>query len=1118
MTPDDPPDDDSTLDRIVDELLACARRGASPNIEVLASRHPHLADRIRRLVPALFAMEYAAEHARDKTVHLPNQLGEFRIVRFLGGGSMGMVYEAVRETRSQSPDRRYALKILLPGRTRQDLDRFRQEASTTDRLRHPNIVPIHGIFETNGLHYLVMDLIPGDGINRVLADLRARRDEEPESPTPQLAHDSFFGIPETSNPEPDQPRIADLLPAPGTADWHRAVARIALQAADGLSHAHRNGVVHRDIKPSNLLIDRNLKTWIADFGLAKVERADNLTRRGEVVGTLRYLAPERFRGESEPACDIYGLGISLYELLTLRPAFPQTDLPELQHAVLTQSPPPPRVVDPFIPRELETIVLKAIEREPRRRYTGMAAFRDDLQRFLDGLPPFARRPSLRTQTWCWIRTNPALAAACSLILFGTFLVTAFIARQNWQMATALAESKSQLQHMERNQLDLLMLQARARVMDLGPGRRFETLALLDRADRFSREIGQRDSIEQELRDLTVAALVIPDLQAEPTGDRIPSGTKDLEIDPDHHRYGRIDAAGELTIYRFGDAEPLARFTDGAYIDFRFLPGQRLLARTVDRELRLLQFNRSDVEKPVTIPDVAEWSAASGAERFVVLHGNGELGCYRAKDGLPISRVRTGLTNGATGNRILALHPTRPIVAIGDDAVASCFLLDAQTGHRRRIDANFGRISAMTWHPDGRGLFITDRDGDHDDSRHRVRQFDASDSHPILTEWTSATPITELAVHPSGLYLAAIGPTKATVFDAESGRVLVEARSANETARLRWSRTGQQLAGFSHAGALHVWRFEAGRERRTLRWHENGVPQGITKPLLQDQERIVGANLADRFVFWDLASGRRISSIPTGWSSILSSSRDGELLLQYSEGSFPTERLTARFADRKDPRIEIAYDRTVSLPAPLLAQSRDGRVQVGVGTKPSHYWLARDDALTEWRVPEGTIGVVLDPHGRTAVTRNGDRSLTIWNLDRLAPIAEFVEPISTMPRFSPDGRWLWTGSNDGDILETERWQRSARLGVSHCTAAFAGDGSWIALSQIDGRIRLWDTETGRMLLTLEHPERRTTVELLATNGPYLIGVTDQPDSGLDVWDLALIRRRLRERERDWDMRR
>ncbi|MBL8864065.1 MAG: protein kinase [Planctomycetia bacterium] len=1116
MTPDDPPDDDSTLDRIVDELLVCARRGASPNIEVLASRHPHLADRIRRLVPALFAMEHAAESARDKTVHLPNQLGEFRIVRFLGGGSMGMVYETVRETQSSSPDRRYALKILLPGRTRQDLDRFRQEASTTDRLRHPNIVPIHGIFDTNGLHYLVMDLIPGDGINRVLADLRARRDEEPESPTPPMAHDSFFGIPETSNPEPDQPSIADLLPAPGTADWHRAVARIALQAADGLSHAHRNGVVHRDIKPSNLLIDRNLKTWIADFGLAKVERADNLTRRGEVVGTLRYLAPERFRGESEPACDIYGLGVTLYELLTLRPAFPQTDLPELQQAVLTQSPPPPRVVDPFIPRELETIVLKAIEREPRRRYAGMAAFRDDLQRFLDGLPPLARRPSLRAQSWCWIRTNPALAAACSLILFGTFLVTAFIARQNWRMATALADSKSQLQHMQRNQLDLLLLQARARVANHGPGRRFETLALLDQADRFAREIGQRDTIEQELRDLTVAALVIPDLQAEPTGDRIASGAKDLEIDPDHHRYGRIDAAGELTIYRFGDAEPLARFTDGTYIDFRFLPGQRLLARTADRELRLLQFNRSDADTPVTIPDVAEWSAAPGAERFVVLQGNGELGCYRAEDGVPISRVRTGQTNRTTANRVLALHPTRPIVAIGHDG--SCHLLDAQTGHRRRIDANFGRITAMAWHPDGRGLFIADRDGNHDDSRHRIRQFDASDSPAKLTEWTSATPVTELAVHPSGLYLAAMGPTKATVFDAESGRVLVEERSANPTARLRWSGTGQRLAGFSDTGALHVWRFETGRERRTIRCYENGVPLGLSKPHLQDQERIVAANIPHRFVFWDLASGRRIASIPTGPSFILSSSRDGELLLQQSEGSFPTERLTARFGNRTDPRIEVAYDRTVRLPAPLLAQSRDGRVQVGVGTKPSHYWLARDDALTDWPVPEGTTGVVLDPHGRTAVTRNGDRSLTIWNLDRLAPIAEFIEPISTSPQFSPDGRWLWTGSSAGDILETERWQRSARLGGSHCAAAFAGDGSWIALSQIDGRIRLWDTETGQMLVTLEHPERRTTVELLATNGPYLIGVTDPPDSGLDVWDLALIRRRLRERERDWGMRR
>ncbi len=1113
MTPDEPPDDDAILDGIVEELLASARGGAAPNVEAMAARHPRLADRIRRLVPALFAMERAAAPDRDGAAHLPNRLGEFRIVRFLGGGSMGMVYEAVRETEGASPDRRYAVKILLPGRTRHDLDRFRQEASSTDRLRHPNIVPIHGIFESNGLHYLVMDLIRGEGANRTIAELRARRDADPPSPSPPMTHDSFFGIPESSVREPDQPSIADRLADAPAPEAHRLMARIALQVADALAHAHRHGVVHRDVKPSNILLDRNLKAWIADFGLAKVDRADNLTRRGEVVGTLRYLAPERFRGDSRPACDIYGLGVTLYELLTLRPAFPQADLPELQHAVLFQAPPPPRIVDPNIPRELETIVLRAIEREPRRRYPSMEAFRDDLQRFLDGLPPLARRPSPRVQLQNWLRTNPALAAACALILVGTLAATAIFARQNWRLAAALADSESRIALARRNQLDAMLQQAGARVRGRGIGRRYETLELLDAADRFAREIGRRAAIDAELRDLTIAALAAPDLQAAPTGDRWAAGARAFEIDPDARRYGWIDATGALAVQRFGGAAPIVRIAENDYVEFAFLAGPRMAARTARGELHVLPVGGDPATGRVVIRDVADWSAAPGAERFAVRHANGDLACHRADDGRALSRVRCDWPGGNdAGAWMLALHPTRPIVAAArQDHDGSVFALDATSGAVRRVATDAGRPTALAWHPDGGSLFVA-----RGEPATRMSRYDAERGYERMTTWPTDDAVTQIAIHPDGLRLAATGAAKiAAIYVVESGHAILESPPCEELGRLRWSKSGQRLAGFASSGTLQLWNCETGRELRTFQAFERGAPIGVATPHFQSGERIVLANAGERCAVWDVRSGRPLRSLPTPGVSISSHSRDGELLLLSEEGLFPTERLTIAF-DEKSRDVSLAFDGTLPLPAPLMAQTPNGRVQVGGEPRSGRFWIARDGALSPWRMPEAAKSVALAPDGRHAATR-GAKSLTVWDLGRREPIAELAEPMASPPRFSPDGRWLWTGSSKGDLLDTDRWQSRANLGDGSVSAAFLNDGSTIAVSFADGRVRLFESATGHALATLEHPQRLALTDLLATSdGNFLFGVSQRPDRGLHVWDLTLVRRRLRERERDWSV--
>ena len=188
------------------------------------------------------------------------------------------------------------------------------------------------------------------------------------------------------------------------------MARIGLQVAEALEYANRQGVLHRDVKPSNLLLDPRGNVWVADFGLAKAADAEDITHSGDIVGTVRYMAPERFAGKCDARSDVYALGLTLYELLALRPAFSAADRHELMRRVMSEEPERLRGLVPHLPRDLETIVTKAIDREPARRYPTAAAMAEDLQRFLDDKPIQARRVTAAEQAWRWARRNPAVAS------------------------------------------------------------------------------------------------------------------------------------------------------------------------------------------------------------------------------------------------------------------------------------------------------------------------------------------------------------------------------------------------------------------------------------------------------------------------------------------------------------------------------------------------------------------------------------------------------------------------------------------------------------------------------------------------------------------------------------
>ena len=353
------------------------------------------------------------------------KVGEFSIVREIGRGGMGVVYEAVQGTL----DRRVALKVLPFAAIADDrqLKRFKNEARAAATLHHNHIVPIHSVGADQGIHYYAMQFINGPSVAEVISGLRSNHGNPPGGPNDNAA---------ASATDLDTKR--EIQAAISTArsdsqkDYYRRVARWGEQAADALAHAHENGVLHRDIKPGNLLIDADGDLWITDFGLARLESDLTLTATGDVLGTLRYMAPEQALGERvlvDHRADIYALGATLYELLTLAPAITGDSRQELLKQLTFGDPKRPRSHDQQIPVELETIVLKAMEQNPADRYGSAANLSKDLRCYLDDRPILARRPSLPTKAMKWAARHRGLVTATLISLFASLSIVAAVSRR-----------------------------------------------------------------------------------------------------------------------------------------------------------------------------------------------------------------------------------------------------------------------------------------------------------------------------------------------------------------------------------------------------------------------------------------------------------------------------------------------------------------------------------------------------------------------------------------------------------------------------------------------------------------------------------------------------------------
>jgi serine/threonine protein kinase len=412
---------EALVGQIADEYTQRVNRGERPSIEEYTEKHPEIASILREVLQALGLLRQPEVEAAlaGTEPYLATPLGDFRLIRKIGCGGMGIVYEAEQI----SLKRRVAVKILplAAALDPRHLQRFKKEAEAAANLHHEHVVPVHSVGFDRGIHYYAMQFIEGQSLAAIIQEMRRLAGLEPGD---LQATVPYADAP--TSPGPDTPSLAALTTEGSIRSpaFYRAVARLGLEAADGLDHAHRLGILHRDIKPGNLLVDSRCSLWITDFGLAQMRSDARLTITGELLGTIRYMSPEQALAKRvvvDHRTDIYSLGATLYELLTLEPVFKGHDRQELLRQIAFDDPMPARRLNGRIPRDLETIVSTALAKAPDHRYASAKDMAEDFRLFLNDQPIKARPEGVIRWLWRKSSRHPA-----SLMLGLTAILTSLV--------------------------------------------------------------------------------------------------------------------------------------------------------------------------------------------------------------------------------------------------------------------------------------------------------------------------------------------------------------------------------------------------------------------------------------------------------------------------------------------------------------------------------------------------------------------------------------------------------------------------------------------------------------------------------------------------------------------
>ncbi len=1165
----DEPDseDEALLVEWAADLAVRIRQGQPVDWTELGKQHPEQADALRRMLPAFSLMARMGGSAhRDAVRRFPATdpfvefgcLGDYELGQEVGRGGMGVVYEGYQI----SLKRRVALKILPAAGAldARQLQRFQIEAQAAAALHHPNIVPVFAVGTERGVPFYAMQFIEGHTLAQVIREMRHLEGLDTAKPTKAsdltraILCEQFSAEPEPRD-NTGTPREPPELPAFTAPGWRRdsdsssagrqsfirTIARFGIQTADALEHAHGRGILHRDIKPSNLMIDRSGHLWVTDFGLARVPGESSLTLTGDVLGTLRYMSPEQALGKRrilDESSDVYSLGATLYELLTLRPAFAGDDRQEVLRRIAQEEPRPPRKLNRAIPAALETIVLKAMAREPSGRYATAAALGDDLARFLDGRPILGRPVPLWQRSFAWARRRPAVAALLSLvILLACGLVGGVAAWASWLSG-----------HNRELEIQIARADAKEREAD-----RQQKVAQ-DRqlhADRHRYAASLRRAREAlDARQIELAQDILH------------------EIEPGTAAGGADFAWGYLWRYANREFTQLwgheARVANSLISD----DGSTLVTRDITGKILMWTL------RPGMEPDRPRALIAASRSR------DGELvpslspdGRYLAvaQPGLPVLHV--DLFETASGQRVTRFQSeaSGKLIACAFDPESRRMLLFASRPDGTQVIRSWTiaepQSQAHVWTIE-KGTYVIH------DTPALGRSIAAwnGKTFRLFDPWTGALK--------GALDGSPIGSTESVNLFAfsDDARVLAAHTSAN---RVQWWEpgSGRALAGLPSSGGVrmmcisprgtflavlddraHVTVFNPSRKEKTTLDRGTGdySLRGGSLAFATDETLLAividpipgGIQPAE---VWDLGSMRRVNVFPgrndTDSVTFIPGSRSlvatggtkpriwrldppqlpdalrGHTDEAWSAAFSPDSKVLATGSDDTDERETIklwdpasgsllagwvAHTATVA----SLAFSPDGRflasssLDSGKPENPNvQIWeVASRSLLATLLGHEGSVrSLAFSPDGKLLATACDDGSVRLWNMaDRsIRAVLKGHATYAISVAFSPDSARLASGSNDATVkvwsVSSGELLSTLQHGANANAVAFSPDGSLLAAAGDDGQIKLWNHETKELTSTIFSAADQLRCLAFTRDGRYL--TASGRDKVIRLWDVT-----------------
>ncbi len=1051
-------------------------------------------------------------------------IGDYELVRELGRGGMGVVYEAL----DRRLNRRVALKLLPPNAVLDPkrLSRFQLEAQAVARLSHPHIVQVFDVGSSRGTHYLAMQLIDGKSLSSMLptdADAEIERSrhalrDEPDDSTTSSERSAHHA-------ERDGYVPCDT----------RDVVKWGQQVAEALDHAHKMGVIHRDVKPSNLIVDTHGDVWVMDFGLAQVADLPSVTLSGDLMGTLRYLSPEQAMARRIPIdhrTDIYSLGITLYELLAGQPAFPEISRADLLRHIIFESPRPLCRLRPHLPRELQTIIHKAIEKNPADRFPSAQEFADDLRRFLNDEPIHAKPPSLLEHAARWARHNRPLVAAGLLLLIAAAVVGWGVAGRLKVERDAVAVARDEARRNElksrHNEWQSLVAQVGLTRRSDRAGRRDAAWKLIERAVELGRELSIVEDDKKRLRDEAIACLALHDDLSLDKEFTHTSGRYQLDFSPRGDRYARSAAAEGVEVH---DAAGRLEFTlpppfdgQGSSVSAQFSPATRwLMVHNVapGREQSLV-WDLESRQVCCTVPSEPGWpftDFSRDGELLVTYVPAASSGEVRIIDLKTRDQVRAFPFPFVPINTIAGPQPNQMTFFRAGTGSTEICVWDITTGKQATSFSLPGEFRFGSWSRGGRWLAISDAEKNlvvwdaiqgqlGPIRRTNIHTYGFSSDDRLLAIETHREETEFWDLHKSRLSTISVGRF-ARFIDAPS---TTAEPSESETLRPR-------VALYD---SFHVSLYRIGQSREFRRLD---LPLKKSHGALQAEFDAASRTLATAtpggVFLMDVLSGQVRQHRPSECRGVVFGVKSGQPTLFCGTTScVETQPFFAEPQQFGD--VSVLQSGTYGSASRHLAASRDGRCVAGIiEAAKARIW--REDNPAE---------ILLDGHSKAsiiAISPDAQFAATsawqgsgIWLWD--ARTGKFLKDIwpdafSATCVFTADCQAILAGDSrryrliqvaSGKSLWELR-RRDASDASGWCAAS--PDGRLLAVTPDNAAVHLFDAKTFREVAILEQPDRSYDGAIsFSPDGRWIARCSSQ---SVELWDLGHLQTELRRQGLDWE---